>query len=385
MILALVPALGPWFAQQLPAPKTRPAKPVPVMFCKGPQSRPVEDRSVRQTPALPEPEARVPFRDPVFGTCLVRLTDRRKDLPKGAKGGLKNEYSRVQSFNANESLILIRSTDAHWLLYDAVSFKPLSVLPLEGSVDPRWDAADPDLLYYWDETRLMRFSLKTKTSRVVRDFAKDFPGQSLAAVWTRYEGSPSDDGRYWGLMAQDKDWLTTAFLVYDAQEDRIVSRRDLRGAPGMDEVDSVTISPRGNYLLAQCRYCEEGQKGAADRPCGLMVYDRDLKRGRNLLRVVGHSDTALDAGGREVLVFQDNDTDFLSVLDLETGKVTPLWPIDFSHTALGFHFSGRAFRLPGWVLVSTHDGDPEAWTWMDDQVFAMELKANGRVDRKSVV
>jgi len=182
-------------------------------------------------------------------------------------------------------------------------------------------------------------------------------------------------------MTQDAEWKTAAFLVYDRREDRVLSKRDMRGAPGMDEVDSVTISPKGNYFLAQCRYCEAGQKGAADRPCGLMVYDRDLKRGRNLLRVVGHSDTALDAAGREVLVFQDNDADSLSVLDLETGKITALWPIDFSHTSLGFHFSGRANRLPGWVLVSTYDGDPKAWTWMDDQIFALELKPQGRIVR----
>lgn len=85
-----------------------------------------------------------------------------------------------------------------------------------------------------------------------------------------------------------------------------------------------------------------------------MVYDRDLKEGRGLLRVVGHSDLALDAEGREVLVYQDIDTDQVSMLDLADGTVTPLVPIDFSHTALGLHFSGRAYDRPGWVLVSTH-------------------------------
>lgn len=366
-------------SREPPTPQSVSSRPV-APSCPGPQRAPVEDQMVRQAPKLSEPAARVPFRDPVFGSCLTRLTDRRKDLP-GGPGGLKNEYSRIQAFNADESRILIRTTDARWLLYDASSMKPLGLLPLEGPVDPRWDAADPDILYYSDETRLMRYSGKAGESRLVHDFAQDFPGQKLAAVRTRYEGSPSDDGRTWGLMAQDADWKTTAFLVYDARENRVVATRDLRGAPGMDEVDSVTISPKGTYLLAQCRYCEEGQKVGPDRPCGLMVYDRDLKRGRNLLRVVGHSDTALDAAGREVLVFQDNDTDELSILDLESGKVTALWPIDFSHTPIGFHFSGRAFRRPGWALVSTHDGDLKSWTWMDDQVFAMELKPRGRIIR----
>jgi hypothetical protein len=69
------------------------------------------------------------------------------------------------------------------------------------------------------------------------------------------------------------------------------------------------------------------------------------------------------------------------MLDLERGVITPLWPLDFSHTAFGFHVSGRAFQHPGWVVVSTHDGDPTSYTWMDDSIFAVELKANGRVVR----
>ena len=33
------------------------------------------------------------------------------------------------------------------------------------------------------------------------------------------------------------------------------------------------------------------------------------------------------------------------------------------------------------ALISTHDGDPASYTWMDDSVFAIELKPNGRVVR----
>jgi hypothetical protein len=121
--------------------------------------------------------------------------------------------------------------------------------------------------------------------------------------------------------------------------------------------------------------------GSDERPCGLMVYDRDLGNGRGLLRIIGHYDPALDAGGREVVVYQDIDTDHISMLDLESGAVTPLWEIDFSHTAIGLHFSGLAYDRPGWTVVSTHDNEMRAYTWMDDQVFAVELKAGGRVVR----
>jgi hypothetical protein len=372
-----------------PSPAASPSAPAPApastsSLCPDPQPPFVTGFEVRQTPSLPEPPARVPFRDPVFGACLVRVTDRTSDLsPDDTSAGLKNEYSRVQSFNADESRILVLSTEATWYLYDADTLQPLGQLPFDGPVDPRWDASNPDVLYFSEETRLMAYDVRTGEQRLVHDFAADFPGQSLAAVWTRYEGSPSLDGRYWGLMAEDQDWLTTAFLVYDQQTDQVIATRDMRGASEVDrEIDSVTISPLGNYFLAYFDdYCEPGQLGDDTNPCGLMVYDRDLKNGRGLLRIVGHSDLALDADGREVMVYQDIDTDNISMLDLATGAVTALWPVDFSHTPIGMHISGRAFRQPGWALISTHDGDPASYTWMDDQVFAIELKPGGRVVR----
>jgi hypothetical protein len=145
---------------------------------------------VRQAPDLPEPAARVPFRDPTFGTCLVRVTDRTADLPSDDPStGLKNEYSRVQSFNADGSRALVRSIEAYWYLYDTFSFQSLGQLPLE--VEPRWNASDPDLLTYFEESRLMSYNVRSGQRSLVHDFATDFPSQSLAAVWTRYEGSPS--------------------------------------------------------------------------------------------------------------------------------------------------------------------------------------------------
>ncbi len=350
--------------------------------CAGPEPPLVDDLLVVQAPDLPEPPARAPFRDPVFGRCVTRLTDRAADIAQGDPSqGLKNEYSRVQSFNADESLILIRSTEAYWYIYRADTLQPLGATALQGSVDPRWDATDPNLLYYVDGTRLMVLLVATGERAIQHDFAPDLPGMSPEIVWTRYEGSPSLDGRYWGLMAQDARSRTLAFLVYDRVGDTVVAKRDVRGTPGIDDVDSVTISPLGNFFVAQFGYCPEGSLGTDAQPCGLMVYGQNLQNGRGLVRNIGHSDLAIDAQGREVMVYQQLDTDHLSVVDLETGVSTDLWPIDFSHTPMGFHISGRGYRLPGWALVSTHDGDAASHTWMDDELFAMELRPEGRIVR----
>ncbi len=346
--------------------------------CPGSEPAYITTKEVLPTPQMAEPEPLAPFRDPTFGTCLVRVTDRRHDLPPDDPSlGLKNEYSRVQSFSPDGRHILVRSIEANWYLYDAQSLQPLGRLPLE--VDPRWVPGDPGRIYHVDGTRLIAYDLESGEQSPIHDFAGDFPGASLAAVWTRYEGSPSMDGRFWGLMAQNEEWEAIALLVYDRKADRVIARRDL---PRAMSIDAVTISPLGNYLLAYYDdYCQAGQPGDETRPCGLMVYDRDLERGRSLLRIVGHSDTALDGQGREVLVYQDIDGDTLSMLDLGSGEITPLWPIDFSHSPIGFHFSGRAFDRPGWAVVSTYSGSRPSATWMDDQVFALELKPGGRVLR----
>ncbi|HPW54455.1 MAG: hypothetical protein KA072_04835 [Thermoanaerobaculaceae bacterium] len=352
------------------------------LVCPGTEPPLVTDLSVRQAPVLAEPPARTPFRDPVFGSCLVRVSDRNRDLAPGDdSGGFKNEYSRVQAFNADGTRLLLRGTAATWYLYDAATLRPLAQLAID--IDPRWSATDPDLLYFFSETRLMSLAASNGQTVVVHDFAADLAGFDPVAVWTRYEGSPSRDGQWWGLMAQDQDWLASAFLVYDLAQDRVTASLDVRGWPvPARELDSVTISPLGTYFLAYMdRYCAHGTLGSAADPCGLMVYDRSFQNGRGLLRIVGHSDTALDVHGREVLVYQDVDTDHIAMLDLASGAVTQLWPIDFSHTAIGLHFSGRAFDRPGWAVVSTHDGDAASHTWMDDQVFLVELRSGGRVVR----
>ena len=84
--------------------RARPSRPP---LCPGEQPPLITDQQVYQTPPRAEPPARVPFRDPVFRTCVVRVTDRNTDISADdSSQGLKNEYSRVQSFNADGSYSL---------------------------------------------------------------------------------------------------------------------------------------------------------------------------------------------------------------------------------------------------------------------------------------
>jgi hypothetical protein len=359
----------------------RPIKPSdaePIAFCDELQIAFIRDLTLRQDEVLEEPQAHVPFRDSIYGGCIIRVTDRNKDLSQGDQSnGLKNEYSRIQSFNADETMILVRSLDAHYYLYDADTLQVLGQLPSMN--DPRWSNLDPNLIYFIGELSLMSYKLNTGEQQLVHDFSGGFPGQDIVMVWTRWEGNPSIDDRYWALMAEDQDWMTVAFIVYDLERDQVISHMAIHPAA---DVDSVTMSPLGNYFLAQFEFCEYGSMGNAGRPCGLMVYDRDLNNPRGLLRNVGHSDLALDANGKEIFFYQDQDRDQIAILDLETGEIIELFPIDFTYcNGCGMHFSGLGYQLPGWGLISYFDADPITRIWMDDHIFAVELKPGGQVVR----
>lgn len=350
----------------------------PIEFCGEPHPAFIRDLVTRQDEKIDEPEPHVPFRDSIYGGCIVRVTDRKHDLaPDDQSKGLKNEYSRVQAFNADGSMIMVRSLDANYYAYDANTLEVLGRLPSMN--DPRWSNLNPNLIYYIGDLTLMSYDLSRGEHQLIHDFSHDFSGQNIAAVWTRWEGNQSLDDRYWALMAEDQDWMTVAFIVYDLNSDQIFSRRDIQ--PPAD-VDSVTISPFGNYFLAQFEFCDHGSMGSEDRPCGLMVYDQDLQNGRGLLRNVGHSDMALDANSHEIFFYQDQDTDHVAILDLATGKISNLFPLDFAHCdGCGMHFSGLGYQLPGWGLITYFDGDPITHMWMDDHIFAVELKPDGQVVR----
>lgn len=89
---------------------------------------------------------------------------------------------------------------------------PLTVFPALSGGPGLCPGAQPPLIC--EETRLLAHDLSLGASTVVHDFA----GQRLAAVWTRHEGNPSLDGRYWGLMAEDENWDAVALLVDESQE-----------------------------------------------------------------------------------------------------------------------------------------------------------------------
>lgn len=347
-------------------------------------------------PARP-PMKGASYRDASQGVCITRLTDHESEPPVGFA---KNIYSRQQAFNADESLILIFARDGHWHLYDARTSEYVRQLDLGGgSVEPQWHPADPDIIYLLPNKgglSLHAYHVRTDQQKKIADFTEldsiaGFPGvhdirmlwPDAARIWTRWEGSPSMNARYWAFQVETEDERPLALITFDLAKKSITGSRDIReiGRP-----DHISMSPKGNYAVASW---PEGaadcplfrSRGTLEKPCGVMAFTRDLKNARGLAAKSPHSDLAIAANGREVIVISNYDSGNLEMIDLATGDVTPLWRMYIDGASTALHVSGKAWRKPGWALVSTYAmKDPKnAKPWYENRLIAVELKKNPRI------
>ena len=140
----------------------------------------------------------VAFRDPVFGTCVVRATNHAVEPPSGFA---RNDYSRRQAFNADSSRFIVYAYDGYWHLYNAVTLAHVMVLPgLAGDAEPQWHPTDPNRLRYFPTNgaggKLYELDTRTGQSVLLADFAAKVPaGTPTNFIWSKSEGSPSADHR----------------------------------------------------------------------------------------------------------------------------------------------------------------------------------------------
>jgi len=321
-------------------------------------------------PAMPAKG--VAFADPDFHTTIVRVTDKTKDGYSGP--GIENEYARSDPENSDGTRLVLRGNDGEWYLYSAVDYKLLKHLEITGGgqePEPRWDAANPKIFYYLYGMGLHSYNIDTNNSVVVRDFSRDIP--NAAMITTKTEGDSSTDRKLWCLMAQDEQAeKTLAIFAYDKSQNKILGKK----TSFPDTINWVSADMGGKHCVVG--YDEHIAES----------YSPDFSRKVTLPeKANGHMDLALTAQGRDVMVYQNNATDFIAMADLVSGAETPLILIPFDINGdIGLHFSGNNAAIPGWALVSTYGSKglpPEntSHSWMDNQLFMVELKANPRVWR----
>jgi hypothetical protein len=333
--------------------------------------RPVEGQDMQLPTVTPKPVKGKPFMDAAYKTCVVRITDHAAEQ---VPGFARNDYSRRQAFNADDSKIVVTAQDGSWHLYDARTYQHIAKLPgLAADAEAQWHPTDPNLLYYFPAfgigMQIVELNIKTGQSRIAAELASRIKAiwPTAQSAWTKSEGSPSADARYWGLMVDDANWKGLGMVTYDLVADRIINSYDF-AKNRKDRPDHVSMSPSGSYIVASW----------GD---GTWSFSRDFSTARKVHHTTEHSDLAVDANEDDTYVSIDYQSrgGEVFMINLRTGARTGLFPTYLQHTATAIHFSGKAFRKPGWVLMSTYADGGGSRQWMHRKVFAVELKNSPRI------
>jgi hypothetical protein len=331
-------------------------------------------------PDLPLPETGVPFEDACYSTLITRVT-----YAEGING--RHEYSRLDPFNADASMILLVRDDGDYAVYrtDSCPYNQEGnlVAVTSGMVEPRWDREDPELLWGLDGLRVVAYNVAAGEREVAKDFAQDptvapilESEPDIYGVSMNYEGEASYDFRYWAFMLQgeEDDYRPRYILCWDREGDEVLGLYEVR--PEESDIDWVGMSPLGEWVLIG------GMEYNRGNLAGLTIADRGLKSFHRIDYTTSHADVGLDAEGREVVVMQNSRTDYIDMLPLSpdtrpileagggyegAGRIPLLRLFYDGDSPLGFssgvHISCNA---DGYCLVSTHiePGMPER-NWLD--------------------
>lgn len=376
-----------------PAAGTTPAPRVSVDVCAGILATSKPLLSGMENARIPEraaPALREAIEDPTYHACIARVTD---NDPASRNPYLRSDYSRRQAFNADSSRILTYALDGFWHLYDARDLKPLGVLKgPAGDAEPQWHPTDPNLLHYLNRNgigmQIHALDVRTSQSTVIADMNAQvkaiWPGAN--AAWTRSEGSPSADGRYWCFLAEygsQSSWRTFGAFTWDLHEKRVIGSMPLSERP-----DHLSMSPSGRYCVI-----------SSDGSDGTRAYSRDFRTphpanpGKPWLQLQSkseHSDIALNPDGSDAYVAVDYRRDDVFSINLDTGRRTSLFHIYPGRTSTAVHISGKAYRHPGWALISTYgEYHPDDMSqvlrntshqqWLHRKMFAISLDGRNTI------
>jgi hypothetical protein len=348
----------------------------------------INDFKFYPTPGIPRPEKGIPYKDPVFHTEIVRITDRVTD-GQGKYRYCQPGYPKHDIENADGTILLVQSNFGSGFCfweanppYRKLGCIPSSYIGWKRPLDMRWDNKDPHVVYFnmhgkfwkytitFDENGQMTDGIMEALHDWQEDIDKYFSGLNITGFSMCEEGDASDDRRYWAWAAFAHDpthspqWWRTAMIVYDKdysgkEQGKVVSILK-EGEPAFYPPGFISMSPSGKYVWT----------GDAHK-----LYTRDLVYLRDLKVKWGHADMAINAGGMEVVAgfakVPKTGKTVAAMEDLETGEVTYLAAVP----AAAHHVSGSSHLRPGWAVYSTYTPSyPNLPTeWGQHEVYMVEL------------
>ncbi len=328
-----------------------------------------------------------------FGTIQVRST-----MTDGIKG--RHEYSRFDPFNISQSAVIL-DPEALWSIYSTAS-RPFNIpsnllnhCPLS---EPRWDGQSENIIWGIDEYKIMTFNVSTGALITIKDFQTDpdisplINNGDVFRITTRDEGEASRDRRYWAFILQGNasvDYRPRYIFTWDRTADSVMGIYEV--AVSEADIDWVGMSWLGNFVLIG------GMSDNTGNIVGLTMSDKTFSFFHRLDYTTSHADVGLDVDGDEVIIMQNNRTDYIDLIPIDTLTEPILVPGgSYSGTnrtplMILFYNSGSPYGLnsgvhissnyPGFAVVSTtiEPSLPEQ-NWLDRTVTLVRLdEQNPRV------
>lgn len=297
-------------------------------------------------------------------------------------------YSRYSPFNCDNTLLVIHGENStSCKIVGVANNAVMLVLGTLGEINElRWDAVDPDLLYYVKDMGFYSLKVSTNKATLIRDFKADFPGGSYIA--NDVEGDCSLDNRYWCWMVfkvvQQGSYPVTAIFTYDKLTNTILGKMTpaSEGIAAFNKPNMVEISPDGAWALIHWDRAYTGWHDADinTHRNGPHFYPLNLdpKQACWACPDSTHSGWAKDVDGWK-FVYQNNRTDWIEAIKpgvpyKEDGstqiRIAQQGQFD-TDWSMGWHIAKSPYPF---ALISTYSAT--AKDWADNQIYFYPLKAN---------
>jgi hypothetical protein len=307
-------------------------------------------------PAVGKPGYLASITDPVFGTKITRITgDPGTAISSGGTWGsdVHHEYSKVQAWNADQSLLLIETNHEGGsgpVFLDGHTYQPLFSRHYPGN-EPRWHPTDPNIMVYAGGSEIGYWSPRTDTKTVLANLA-GYTGLGIGP----WEGNLSLDGSKMVANGVDPSGRTV-FFAFDLVN-KIKSPDILLSSIG-SYLDWASISPNGDYVVAEV---DDDMT---------FVMDTNGNRVMTFAKAhPSHYDMTIDKNGDEVAVGKAVGSPYdghVIKVRLRDGAMTSLTTGGYAR-----HSSTRDTALRGMVVSSFEPNSPP----YSDEIGLINLDGN---------
>lgn len=324
---------------------------------------------------LPKQPVLTRFKDPDFGTTMLRITD----IANGLSGGQYKAnvcmpaYPTTQAWNCNESRLILYVTTSPfnsgdtqgWAMFDGKTYQFIKLLNINPSDIEQfwWSLTDPTLLYYISNysmgstvhAEMTVINVETGVTSIVHDFIPDLKTLGWSTAGPVRAGYPLANGGnnvIWGLGAGGipnvNSQLGLNVFGFNMQTGQItrysgVAQQEARGATPFPMLSGNgwvwnynTASSQANY---QAWVLNSG--GAVTRKVNFSADE--------------HLDTGLNAAGQDLLIGPQYSTALVGnmiMANLNTGAVTPIIGLanGWGYPRNGSFAGATAYYNRSWVV-----------------------------------